>query len=385
MVRTVIHFTDSKDFGGTEQTLWHLLAGLDRQRWRPVLFHHAGPGLGPLLAKARTLNVELRTVPRIETARDLGRLPQFIRALRAERPAIFHAHLTWPLSCKYGLIAALLAQVPAVIATAQLYLEPPRKLSVRAQLRFITAGIDRYLAVSHGVAAQWRAALGIPAGKLQVVHNGIPLSPCGRPGASRLRAHFPWTAQRPIILTTARLEHQKGLPYLLEAATRVPEAVFVVVGEGSERSRLEARAKELRIGDRVIFLGHRDDVRDLLEDSDLFVLPSLNEGFPLAILEAMAAGKPVIATAISGTAEVIVNGETGLLVPPADAAALAAAVRELLSDPLLAQRLARSGRSRVREFSAERMVQSVMQVYDELTNRREPAGGHHLPRAASGA
>lgn len=377
MIRTVVHFSDGDGFGGTEQALLHTLAGLDRRWWRPVLFHHAEPGIGPLLAKAQSLNVQLRTVPRMQTVRDIGRLPQFIGALRAERPTVFHAHLTWPLSCKYGLVAALLARVPAIVATAQLYLEPPRKRSVHAQLRLIAAGVDRYLAVSHEVAGQLCDVLRIPDRKVQVVHNGIPMSSFNSPANASLRARLAQAAERPIILTTARLEEQKGLRYLLEAATQLPEAVFVLAGEGSERSRLEAQAKELRIADRVLFLGYTENVRGLLEDCDLFVLPSLNEGLPLSILEAMAACKPVIATSISGTAEAIVNGESGLLVPPADSTALATAIRTLLSNPSLAQRLARAGKTRVQQFSADRMVQRIMQVYDELINRSGLTSAHH--------
>jgi glycosyltransferase involved in cell wall biosynthesis len=371
MIITVIHFTDSDSFGGTEQALLHTLAGLDRQRWQPVLFHHGEPGIDPLLRQAKDRNVKLRTVPRMQTVRDLHRLPEFIGAIRSERPVVFHAHLTWPLSCKYGLLAAILARVPAIVATVQLYLDPPKKRSVHTQLRFIAGRVDRYLAVSHAVATQLSHALDIPPRKLEVVHNGIPLPVSQRPAMSRLRNLLPCVAERPIVLTTARLEGQKGHRYLLEAAAQHPEAMFVLAGEGSERARLEAQAKELRLADRIVFLGYRADVRHLLDDCDLFVLPSLNEGLPLSILEAMAASKPVIATSVGGTAEVIVNGETGLLVPPADPTALAGAIRAVLSTPQLAERLAMGGAARVRQFSADKMVGDIMRVYDELTNRPE--------------
>src|SRR5437867_112039 len=107
MIRTVVHFVESAEFGGTEQAVLHLLAGLDRRRWRPVLFHHAEPGIRPLLKSAQSLNLKLREVPRMQGRQSLlTRLPQFVRELRAERPAIFHAHLNGPLACKDGFFAA---------------------------------------------------------------------------------------------------------------------------------------------------------------------------------------------------------------------------------------------------------------------------------------
>jgi glycosyltransferase involved in cell wall biosynthesis len=150
-----------------------------------------------------------------------------------------------------------------------------------------------------------------------------------------------------------------------------------VAGEGPERAALEAEARALGVGDRVSFLGFRPDTPSLLASADLFVLPSLIEGLPLSVLEAMAAGCPVVATAAGGTGEIVQDRVTGLLVPPADAEALAAAMQELLRDRPLAARLAGAGRDRVRrEFSAAATARSVMSVYDELLERRcVPAGG----------
>jgi glycosyltransferase involved in cell wall biosynthesis len=179
-----------------------------------------------------------------------------------------------------------------------------------------------------------------------------------------------------VVLTVARLDEQKGHCYLLEAAAQVPEAQFVLAGDGPLRASLEAQARSLGVEDRVKFLGYRSDIADLLADCDVFVLPSLYEGLPLSILEAMSAGKPVIATHIGGTDEAVIAGETGLLVPPADSAALAAAIRSLLTDRPLAQRLATAGRARVaQEFSAAKMVQQVIAVYDELLAKHEVVNG----------
>jgi len=268
--------------------------------------------------------------------------------------------------------------VPVVIATAHTCQEfPKRCFLLHVQPRLVAVGVSRYLAVSEAAAQLLRRAFRIPAWKVQVVHNGIPLAAFDRPPNSALRATLSLATQRPIVLTTARLGREKGHEYLLKAAALVPEAMFVFVGEGPERASLEAQARELAIGNRIVFLGYREDIPDLLASCDLFILPSLCEGLPLSILEAMAASKPVIASAVGGNKEVIVHGETGLLVPPADPVALTGAILAILSDPALARRLATAGKARVqREFAAGTMVRHVTQVYDELLSACEVPNAH---------
>jgi len=379
MTRTVVHFLDSAEFGGTEQAVLHIFAGLDQRYWRPVLFHHPEPGITPLLKGAEALNVKLRQVPRMQGKQSfVTRLPKFVRELRAEHPAVFHAHLNGPLACKDGLIAAALARVPAVVATAQLFVNLPLCRFTHAQHRFVSTIVDRYIAVSHEVATRLGKTFRIPAAKINVVHNGIPLSPFNRPANAALRTALAGSTEQPIVLTTARLAEQKGHCYLLKAAALVPEAIFILAGDGPERANLEWQARELGLSKRVLFLGYRHDVPDLLACCDLFVLPSLFEGLHLAILEAMAANKPVIASAVGGNDEAIVHGETGLLVPPADPAALAEAIQRVLSNPDLARRLAVAGKARVHEqFSAEAMIRRVADIYEEILSTHEVRHGYH--------
>jgi glycosyltransferase involved in cell wall biosynthesis len=163
------------------------------------------------------------------------------------------------------------------------------------------------------------------------------------------------------------LDRPKGLSDLLAAAQLVPEAFFVLAGEGREREILQTRARALGIANRVSFLGHRNDIPDLLASCDVFVLPSLYEGLPVSVLEAMAAGKPVVATAVGGTCEVVLHGQTGLLVPPRDPAALARAIRTLLADPDLVQQLTQAAKVRLcQKFRADTMVERIADLYDEL-------------------
>lgn len=215
----------------------------------------------------------------------------------------------------------------------------------------------RVLAVSDAVA---RSAAGLNLGeRLVVVPNGIATERF----AGERRPDF---ADPPIVLTLARLSPQKDLPTLLEAAVAVPGARFRIAGDGELRPEIERRIAERGLSERVTLLGRRDDTPELLADADLFCLSSIDEGLSLAILEAMAAGLPVVVTAVGGTPEAVVDGETGLLVPPRDPAALARALNAVLADPARARALGDAGRRRARtRFSRAAMVRATRAVYAE--------------------
>ena len=210
----------------------------------------------------------------------------------------------------------------------------------------------------------------IPIDKLQVIHNSVDLESYASPASLELPIELACCQNRPVVLTVARLDKQKGHAILLEAAAQLPEAVFVLVGDGPERAYLQAQCKSLGLEERVIFTGFRSDIRNWLAHCDLFVLPSFYEGQPLSILEAMAAGKPVIASAIPGNDELIEHGKTGWLVPPGDAIQLTQALRVMLTDPALARCLALAGQVKVqKEFSIRTMVKQVEQLYSDLLER----------------
>jgi glycosyltransferase involved in cell wall biosynthesis len=375
MRRTIVHFTDTAGFGGAEQMLLTTLAGLDRQRWRCVLMHHPNAGATELAEGARRLNVETRTVPGARGFGGAANLPQLVRAIRAERPALLHAHLIGALRCTKGILAARLAGVPGVLATQQLY---PSSLSRRKRMRqrLISIAVDRYVAVSHAMARGLRHSVAF-GDRVAVIHNAIDVAAFSRAASTNLREALTGGVARPIVLTVARLNKQKGLEYLITAAARLPDTLFVIAGEGPDREALEVQARALNAADRVTFLGHRGDVLELLAACDLFVLPSLSEGLPVSVLEAMAAGKPVVATAIGGTDEAVLHQETGLLVPPGDPVALATAIRTLLADPGLSRRVGAAGRQRVQQlFSAETMVGQISRLYEDVLGARTRNGRH---------
>jgi glycosyltransferase involved in cell wall biosynthesis len=362
-MRRVVHYVDSDVFGGSEEAALHLMASLDRGRWEPVLLHHPEAGVARLASEAMRLGIRTHVVPQVHPRRRLAGLTRLWRALRAERPAIFHAHLSWPLACKHGVRAAWLARVPGIVGTAQLYVAPDDLRRSRLMLR----PFRRIIAVSGEVRTRYAQELGVPAGKLTVVRNAIRVPPPGRTGDPALRAALVRGRPDYVVLTPARLHSQKGHAYLLAAAAQVPDATFVLAGDGPLRAELEAQARDLGVAGRCVFLGERSDVPDLLAAADLFVLPSLFEGLPLSVLEAMAAERPVVATAIAGTDEAITSEQSGLLVPPRDPVALASAIRRLQQDTALARRLASAGRERVElEFSSDISARHVMRIYDEV-------------------
>jgi glycosyltransferase involved in cell wall biosynthesis len=377
VARSIVFYTDSRVLGGAEHALFMLIEALDPAAWRPTLLLEEATGTEPLAERAAALGVPVQMIAPMPLG--LGgarRVPALVRLLRAERPAVFHAHLSWPLAAKYGLVAAVVARVPAVVATVQLIPKFELDRSSRAQLRALSAGVGRYIAVSRDVATELVGRFRWPAGKVEVVYNAVQLERFEAPRSPTLRAELAGERERPVVLTSARLDEQKGHQVLFRAATEIPDAVFALAGEGPQRASLEALAAELGIADRVLFLGQRSDIPELLAASDVFALPSLYEGSSLALLEAMAAGRALVSSAIGGTDELIDDGESGLLVPPGDAAALAAALRRLLSDEALRASLAHRARQRVeRDFTRDAMARRVEGIYEELLGDGRRADG----------
>lgn len=368
MARSIYFYTDSRDFGGAEQALLMLLEDLDLAIWRPTLLLDDVPEVNELAERARELGVPVRSVaPMPLGVVGARRTPQLVRYLRASNPDVFHAHLSWPLAAKYPLLAAIAARLPAVVATVQLIPEFRLDRSNFLQLRVLSGGVGRYIAVSRSIAIELRERFRWPEHKIEVIHNGVRIDRYQLGAPPRLRASLTGGRDWPVVLSCARLDPQKGHAALLRAAAEVPETVFVLAGEGPERSALERTADEFGIAERVRFLGFRTDIPELLAAADVFALPSAYEGSSLALLEAMAAARPIVSSAIGGTDELIEHGISGLLVPPGDNAALVEALKRVLSDSALSSSLGRHARARViRDFAAGAMARRVMRVYDTL-------------------
>jgi glycosyltransferase involved in cell wall biosynthesis len=373
VARSIYFYSDSRDFGGAELSLLMLIEGLDSGAWRPTLLLDEGPGAEPLAERAMELGADVQQVAPMPLGLvGARRATELARLLRAERPAIFHAHMSWPLAAKWALAAAVLARVPSV-GTVQLIPEFRLGRSSFWQLRALALGVGRYAAVSRDVAGELVERFRWPASKVDVVYNAVRPERFEAPPPAGLREQL-GSGERPLVLTCARLDEQKGHGVLLRAAAELPGVAFAFAGEGPERGALEALAAELGVADRVAFLGYRADIAALLAACDVFALPSLYEGSSLAVLEAMAARRAVVSSAIGGTEELIDDGRSGLLVPPGDVAGLRAALTRLLGDEELRTDLARRARERVeRDFTPEAMTRANERIYRELLADDRPA------------
>jgi glycosyltransferase involved in cell wall biosynthesis len=213
---------------------------------------------------------------------------------------------------------------------------------------------------------------GYDPSKIVVIRNGIALSNFARRERSAvLRSELGFPPSARLVAVFSRLNPMKGVEYFLDAASivaeRFPDVRFLVAGDGGSRKELEDRARRLGLEARIVFTGFRSDVRELLSEAAISVLPSLSEGTSNTLLESMAAGLPVVATQVGGNPEVIEDGVSGLLVPPRDSAEIAAAVGRLLEDEGFARRLGQAGMRRVSElFSLSGSVQQTEHLYQRL-------------------
>jgi glycosyltransferase involved in cell wall biosynthesis len=300
-------------------------------REETVLVH---PGI-PELRRLPVRSVELENPP----------LTTLARLLRGLRPRLVHVTDVWP----QALVAARLARVPRLLVTHHTP-ELPRRDNHAGRVWPRLGWLARPEVIYTSEADQERDS----RRPSHVIALGIDLD--------RFEGAQPaLRSDRPLVGNVARLAPQKDHRTLVEAARLVPEADFVVAGDGELREELERQAE----GSNVRFLGARDDVPALLASFDVFAFPSLFEGLCLAVIEAQAAGVPVVATPVGGIRETVVDGETGLLVPTRNPAALAAAIRRLLEDRPAAEAMAAEARRRVRErFSVERLIEETLRLYD---------------------
>jgi glycosyltransferase involved in cell wall biosynthesis len=279
------------------------------------------------------------------------------RALRALRPHLFQANLRHPWSCQYGLAAALLTPGTKVVALE--HLPTPPTAALQRRLKHLTSRrLDAHIAVGHRSARELEGLIGLPTGTIQVIHNGVQ---GGEPTPRR-----PVPTGRSVIGALGRLTPQKGFDVLLHALVDLPEVHAVILGEGPDRRRLEQIRDELGLGDRVQLPGSTEDPSEVLNSIDALVLSSRFEALPLVVLEAMHAGLPVVATDVGSVAEAVIDGVTGLLVPPDDPRALAGAIAQVL-DPNIGQAMGRRAGELARtQFTRERMAREYQLVYGKL-------------------
>jgi glycosyltransferase involved in cell wall biosynthesis len=350
----LLAYTDNVALGGADISMSHLLAHLDPSIEVTVM--GVSPAIAERIASARA-GASALTVPGPISGHDWRSLAAHIRAIRRVRPDIVHANLSSPWSCQYAIAAAEAVRRPRIVAVY--HLAVPAINERQRWTKRATAGfVDVHVGVGERMARDVERLARIRAHGLRTIHNGVP-DIRGRP----IRR----VVDGPLIGTIGRVEHQKGLDVLLSALTAVDDATLQVIGDGTERSSLEADAKRLGIQDRVIWTGWQDDAQRYLRGFDVLVLPSRREGFPLVLLEALLQRSAVVACDVGSVSEAVIDGETGLLVPAEDRNALAEALRRALASPALRRRLGEQGRRRVLErFTVERMRAGFESLYAEL-------------------
>ena len=369
---SVCLYTPSVDPSGMGSHMLDLAAEL-RDRADVSVLCWGTPAGQRVLDRAGALGVPTRALPR-------PRDPAFGQAVvdfLTEHPAdVFHIHVGSGRENFDGARAARRAGVPAVVQTQhQPWLHTRRK---QGPFFRAIAPVDRLIAVSEGLRLT-HERIGVPPERLVTVPNGIvPRGP--GPGQQAARAALGLGPDDLVVMTVGRLMVQKGQRYLVAAmpdlVARFPRLAVVVVGGGYLAEDLERQADDLGVGRFLHLPGHRSDARMLLDAADVFALPSLQEGMPLAAIEAMDVGLPVVATDVIGTAEVVAHGVTGTLVPARDPSALGVALAELLADPGLRRRYGRAGRRRyLEEFTAELMAERTFAVYEEVLAQAGGASG----------
>ena len=282
------------------------------------------------------------------------------KAIGREKPDLVHTHLVH--ADVYG---ALTTRVP--IVSTKHNPDPFRSGPWRFAERALARRARRIVAISDAVRRFNVDEVGLPVAKIDVVHYGLDELPV--PWAENPELPIPEDA--PLLLCVARLVPQKGVDTAIRALASIPGAALLVLGEGPERARLEALARELGVSERVAMPGRVGDVATLYRRCDVVVHPARWEGFGLAMLEAMLAAKPVVAARAGSAPEIVVEGVTGLLVPPDDPEALAAAVKTILADPFRASMYGTIGLGRARnEFSVARMARRTLDVYERALSGR---------------
>jgi glycosyltransferase involved in cell wall biosynthesis len=363
----ILYFLNSTVRGGVEEHVLSILEKLDRTRFEPVLVCPQAL-LGLMGEELQSFQVRSHAVS-IRNWFDFAEIRKFRRILKEERPRIVHSHLF-----KAAMFAAPIAKRAGgirVVDTAHIR-EGWRKGIKKAYFidRWIYRHVDEIIAVSHAVKRYLIEEKKLPPEKITVVHNGVHLEKF-RPSSPRQVGAVGATSDQNGRLrfgVIGRLEPQKGHRYFLEAVRLLEEkgkeADFVIIGEGRLRHELEEAARHLGVEQQVRFLGFRKDIVRAFEELDVLVLPSLFEGLPLVALEASAMGKAVIVTDVDGSPEVVINNETGIVVPARDSVALKEAMERLLARQDLVAQFGQKARARVeKEFDVNKQVRETEEVY----------------------
>lgn len=369
---SVCFVVNNLDVGGLEKVVIALINHLDRERFDPCVACLDGKGA---LFDRLELEEGACLVLDKSCARNtpVGSFdPRMLTKLHAfflrRGVSVVHAHNLAPLV--YGGIGARLGlRRPAVVYSEHNQIYSATK-ATRRKFIFYVRLADHVVAVSEDLQRTLESKVH-PSGPIRVIHNGIDGTRFAVSDGVEVRRELGMGDDEILVGSGVVLSEQKGIPYLLEAARRVvsrqPRVRFAIAGDGPLREQLEATARRLDLADRFRFLGYRSDMPRVIAALDVYVLPSLWEGLPLALLEAMAMGKPIVATSVGGNPEIVENGINGYVVPPRDVHALEHALIRICADDSFRRRVRRVNRDKFEAmFSLRAMVRAHEELYVEV-------------------
>ncbi|MDP8219679.1 MAG: glycosyltransferase [Candidatus Theseobacter exili] len=362
----LIHIISDLDMGGAEKLLSDFIEVLDRKRFEIKVIYFRGTA--PLLEGIKSFGVPV-THLKIKKALSPLCFMKLYRILRQERPDIVHTHLI--LGDFYGITAAKLSGVPVICSTKHNTHYFKFHGNIFSKIDSILMNMcDKIIAVSNAVRDFYVENEKIPVSKFEVVRNGVFVEKYNditvRPlhGVSLLE-------ETPICLCVANFTRQKGHETLLQAWKEIESLsgnpVLLLAGSGPEEKRLISIVHELNISKSVRFIGTRRDVPELMKKSILVILPSHWEGLGIVLMEAMSSGRAVVATEVGGIPEIVDDGQTGLLVPPNDFAALSVALRALISNEKLRNKMGAAGKNKaLSNFGIKMMVDKIESLYASM-------------------
>jgi glycosyltransferase involved in cell wall biosynthesis len=361
----LMQITHDLAIGGLQRVVANICRTIDRDQFDVQVL--CLRELGPFTADIERLGIKVSLIP--QTGRtDYFSFLKVARILRAERIDVIHTHNTQPFVD--GTLAALLSGVRTIVHTDHARQFPDKRRYMLAE-RAMSLFAYRVVGVSDHTSANLEKYEKIPRAKIETIPNGIDGSAFDIPVdrvARRRELGIPADAM--VLGIAARLSPPKGVTYLLKAlpevVRRLPNVVLVVAGDGPLEQGLKAESESLTLGSHVKFVGPRADMPELLKLFDLYVLPSISEGLPMVLLEAMAAGCPIVSTRVGGVPSAIESGVNGLLVPPQDPASLARAIVLALGDEALRRRFALAGKQ---AFAARFSAQTMTRRYERLYRR----------------
>lgn len=374
---SVVHFCNERVRGGAEEHMLTLLRGLNRHLFRLHLV--CTPELARLMKHDLPSDVEVFQL-RLDKPWQMWSAMQLAEILRRRRVEILHSHLFY--ASLFSSPVAWMCSVPVVVETPHVREVWRQGLKSRYTIdRLVGHCVTHYIAVSEANGRYLAEQKGLPAQKISVIHNGSDLNRFrqARCKSAQKRATLGLQKEELVLLVAGRLEPQKGHSILLKALPQVrhafPNVRAVFAGEGALVRQLQQQARDLGLEEVVDFVGFQSNMEDWFSVADITVLPSFYEGLPLAAIESLAAGTPVIATAVDGTPEIVIHERTGLTVAPGADDELATAICALLADPKLRSQFGSAGRAWVeQEFSQERQIKKTEDLY--LNSLQRARSGH---------